>query len=125
MKHLIKLEELALFLIAVCGLYLQPLHFAWWIWILLFLMPDIGAVGYFINPRIGAITYNFFHHRFIGAAVLGIGYFTHSPYLLLSGLIILGHSFFDRIFGYGLKFPDDFKHTSLGWIGKNQDNKKT
>jgi hypothetical protein len=23
----------------------------------------------------------------------------------------------DRIFGYGLKYPDAFQHTHLGWIG--------
>ncbi len=23
----------------------------------------------------------------------------------------------DRLFGFGLKYPDQFKHTHLGWIG--------
>ncbi len=28
----------------------------------------------------------------------------------------------DRIFGYGLKFGDNFHHTHLGWIGgKNKE----
>jgi hypothetical protein len=31
---------------------------------------------------------------------------------------LLGHSSFDRVLGYGLKYDDDFKHTHLGWIGK-------
>ena len=26
----------------------------------------------------------------------------------------------DRIFGYGLKFGDNFHHTHLGWIGKGK-----
>jgi hypothetical protein len=118
MKYLIQIEELALFAIAVFGCYLQPLQFSWWVWIILFLLPDLGLLGYLINPEIGAITYNLLHHRFIGIAVLAFGYFTNNPYLILTGLILFGHSSFDRIVGYGLKFPDDFKHTHLGWIGK-------
>ncbi|MBK6858996.1 MAG: DUF4260 domain-containing protein [Saprospiraceae bacterium] len=118
MKYIIRLEELGLFAIAVYGLYLQPFQFSCWVWILLFLLPDIGAIGYFINPEIGAITYNLLHHRFIGVVVLAIGYLTQNPYLVLAGLIVLGHSSFDRALGYGLKLPDNFNHTHLGWIGK-------
>ena len=114
MKYIIQIEELGLLSIAFFGLYLQPLQFSWWVWILLFLLPDIGMIGYLINPEIGAITYNLLHHRFIGVAVLAIGYFTHNPYMVLAGLIILGHSSFDRALGYGLKFSDNFKHTHLG-----------
>jgi Domain of unknown function (DUF4260) len=117
MKHIIQLEELGLFAIAIFGLYLQPLQFSWWVWILLFLSPDLGMFGYVIDPKIGAVTYNLLHHRFIGVAVLAVGYFIQYPFLVLAGLIILGHSSFDRSVGYGLKFPDNFKHTHLGWIG--------
>src|SRR4051812_35211087 len=106
MKYIIKLEEVGLFAIAVYGLYLQPLQFSWWLWILIFLLPDIGAFGYLISSEIGAVTYNFLHHRSIGVAVLAIGYFTLNPFLVLAGLIILGHGAFDRALGYGLKFPD-------------------
>lgn len=116
MKNIIQLEELGLFALALFGLYLQPLEFPWWIWLILFLLPDLGMIGYIINPEIGAITYNLLHHRFIGVVVLALGYFTHNPYLILAGLILLGHSSFDRALGYGLKFPDNFKHTNLGWM---------
>ncbi len=114
MKYQLQIEEVALFGIAMAGLYYQPLQFSWWVWILLFLLPDVGMVGYLIDTELGAITYNVFHHRLIGAVVLAIGYFTNQPYILLAGLILLGHSFFDRALGYGLKFPDSFKHTHLG-----------
>ena len=118
MKYIIKFEELGLFALSVYGLYVQPLQFAWWIWILLFLLPDLGIIGYLVNPKFGAITYNILHHRLTGVILLAIGYFGLYPNLLLSGLIILGHSSFDRALGYGLKMPDNFKHTHLGWIGK-------
>lgn len=117
MKYILRLEELGLFAIAAFGLYLQPLQFPWWLWILLFLAPDLGALGYLINPRAGAVNYNLLHYRFTGVSVLAIGYFAHHPYLVLAGLIVLGHSSFDRPLGYGLKWPDHFKHTHLGWIG--------
>ncbi len=120
---MIQLEELGLMAVAIFGLYIQPIHFAWWIWILLFFSPDIGMIGYLINTKAGAITYNLLHHRFIGVAILCIGYFQQMPYLVLTGLIILAHSSFDRALGYGLKYPDDFKHTHLGWIGKSIEMK--
>ena len=31
---------------------------------------------------------------------------------------LLGHSSFDRVFGYGLKHEDAFQHTHLGRIGR-------
>ena len=37
--------------------------------------------------------------------------------LQVAGIILFTHSNMDRILGYGLKYPDDFKHTHLGWIG--------
>lgn len=118
MKTIIKLEEAGLFGLAVIGLYLQPLQFYWWLWIVLFLLPDIGILGYLINPKAGAFIYNLLHHRLVGALLLAAGYFTITPYAVLAGLIVLGHSSFDRALGYGLKYSDNFKHTHLGWIGK-------
>ena len=55
MKHIIQLEELGLFALAIFGLHSQPLQFSWWVWILLFLLPDLGMLGYLINSKIGAI----------------------------------------------------------------------
>jgi hypothetical protein len=41
------------------------------------------------------------------------------PAMQLAGLIMFGHSAFDRLLGYGLKFKDSFNHTHLGHIGKS------
>ncbi|MFN3665935.1 MAG: DUF4260 family protein, partial [Sediminibacterium sp.] len=35
-------------------------------------------------------------------------------------LVLLAHSTFDRVAGYGLKYFDSFDHTHLGWIGKSK-----
>ena len=35
---------------------------------------------------------------------------------MLAGTVLLGHSAFDRVLGYGLKYPDAFKHTHFDEI---------
>lgn len=128
MKTLLKLEELAQFL--ACALALFLLDVAWWIYPLLLLGPDISMLGYLVNARFGAITYNLLHHKGVAVMVLLMGVaqgFTLLPPLamlmegieaIVIGLILYGHASMDRIFGYGLKFGDSFQHTHLGWIGK-------
>lgn len=115
MKNIIKLEELFLFALSIF-LFAQ-LDYAWWWYLVLLLAPDIGAVGYLVSPALGSVTYNLVHHK--GVAILGYvaGAFVGNPLLQLAGLIMLGHSSVDRAFGYGLKYPDSFKHTHLGKIG--------
>jgi hypothetical protein len=73
-------------------------------------------LGYLINTSVGAISYNLFHHKMIALAVLGIGWLMGMPVVTLSGLLLYGHSSFDRVMGYGLKYFDSFKHTHLGTL---------
>ena len=70
-------------------------------------------LGYLVNPKIGAITYNLFHHVLVAAVVLAIGYYFDMSAVILYGWVMVAHIGFDRILGYGLKFPDTFKHTHL------------
>jgi len=44
-------------------------------------------------------------------------FFVGEMYTLV-GIILFSHSAMDRVFGYGLKYPDSFKNTHLGKIGK-------
>ena len=128
MKNLLRLEELAQFLVCVFALYLFDVP--WWSYLLIALGPDIGMAGYLISPKAGAISYNLLHHKGIAILVGALG--ALSTYLMLitesaegleemtliAGIILYGHASMDRIFGYGLKFGDNFHHTHLGWIGK-------
>lgn len=114
MKYQLLLEEIGLLGLAIYGLYAQPLEFAWWAWALLFLLPDVGMLGYLVNTEVGAVTYNLVHHRLMAVALLALGYYLQQPYFILAGWIVLGHASMDRTLGYGLKFPDSFKHTHLG-----------
>jgi hypothetical protein len=115
MKNLLRIEEAFMLGLAV---YLNSfLPFAGWVFWALFLLPDIGMLGYVINTRVGAITYNLFHHKGIAIAIYLAGYFLTMHELTLAGVVLFGHSSFDRMLGYGLKYPDNFKNTHLGWIG--------
>src|ERR1700733_11362794 len=102
MKNLLKLEELAQFSLAVLALYIQPLHFSWWLWPILFFAPDLGMLGYIINSGVGAATYNLAHHKLVAVLFIISGYFMMMPVLTLTGLLLYGHSSFDRVLGYGL-----------------------
>lgn len=119
MKNIIKLEELAMFGLSIF-LFSQT-DFVWWMYLILILTPDIGMLGYAINTKVGALTYNIFHHKAVALVVLGLGWYLSHGWLELSGIILFGHASMDRIFGYGLKFDDHFKHTHLGWL--EQPNK--
>ena len=117
MKNLIKLEEFGLFTLAIFLLYKLNLDISWWLYIILFFSPDIGFLGYVINNQTGAFTYNFFHHKAIACILLLIGIYSTNDLFLFAGLLMIAHSSFDRILGYGLKYSDNFKHTSIGQLG--------
>jgi hypothetical protein len=116
MRNLIKLEEAAMF---VFGIFLLlPFNLPWWLVLILFFAPDLGAAGYLINPRFGAMTYNLLHHKAVAIALFFIGLASANAYFQIAGLLIFAHSSFDRVLGFGLKFPDSFNNTHLGAIGK-------
>ena len=114
MKTLLKLEELFLALLSI--FLFRPLDYAWWWFPLLLLAPDAGMIGYVAGPRAGALTYNLLHHKAVAVSAYVLGAMIGSQLLQLAGLIILAHSSFDRVLGYGLKYPDSFQHTHLGLI---------
>ncbi|GAB4031290.1 DUF4260 domain-containing protein [Spirosoma jeollabukense] len=111
MKTLLKSEELFQFLGAI---YLfSRLSFAWWWFPALLLVPDLSMIGYVINPAVGAVLYNLVHHKGLGIVIGLIGLMMGMQTLMLAGIILFAHSSMDRMFGYGLKYFDSFKHTSL------------
>lgn len=118
MKTLLKSEELGLFIL---GIYLfSQLDYAWWWFIVLILTPDIGMLGYAVNNKTGALIYNLFHHKGIAVLVYLSGFYFTQDLLTLAGVILFSHASMDRIFGYGLKYPESFNLTHLGIIGKSK-----
>lgn len=75
-------------------------------------------LGYLVNNKIGAFTYNLFHHQLVAIAIAGTGMLLQLPDVELAGLVLLGHSSLDRVMGYGLKFTTGFKFTHLGNMAK-------
>lgn len=120
MKYLLQAEAAAPFFLSAVLLNMLPVHFAWWAWICLFLAPDMSMIGYIINNKVGAFTYNLFHHQLVAVIVWGIGLVFQQPYVELAGLVLLGHSSLDRLMGYGLKLQEGFKFTHLGVMGGKQ-----
>lgn len=116
MNNILKLEELGQFLLSI--FLFSQLEYAWWVFPACLLLPDLSMIGYLFNPKTGAWSYNFFHHKLVAVLVLFLGFWLNNSFLILAGVILFGHSAMDRVFGYGLKFTDNFKNTHLGWIGK-------
>lgn len=116
MSNLLKLEELAQFLLSI--ILFSKLDYVWWLFPACILLPDLSMIGYLFNTKTGAWLYNFFHHKMVAVAAFALGIYLDIPWLTLTGTILFGHSAMDRMFGYGLKYNDNFKHTHLGWIGK-------
>jgi len=116
MKNLVKLEELSL--LGLTLFLFSGLDYGWGWYALLFLTPDLSMVGYLANPRLGSWTYNLVHHKGLAVALYVLGYLLSIPWLMFAGTLLLGHSSFDRVFGYGLKHEDAFQNTHLGRIGR-------
>ncbi|WPY98330.1 DUF4260 domain-containing protein [Christiangramia sp. OXR-203] len=103
MKLSLKIEECAMLNL---GIFLfTTLDYSRWWFAGLFLVPDIGMLGYLASDKTGAYSYNIFHRKGIAVAIY------------LTGIMLFAHSSFDRCFGYGLKYEKGFKFTHLGEIG--------
>ncbi|MGM0932316.1 MAG: DUF4260 domain-containing protein [Bacteroidota bacterium] len=116
MKLTLKLEELAMLLLGILAFSL--LDFAWWWFLVLFLVPDLGMLGYLFGNKSGALLYNLFHHKGLAILIWLLGFSLENQIFQLIGVILFAHASFDRMLGYGLKYDTGFKFTHLGEIGK-------
>ncbi len=113
-KFLLHLEGLVVLGVAIAGYH--ALGDSWWKFALLFLAPDLSMTGYAFGPRLGAAAYNA-AHTYLAPSLLGLlGYSAHWPVLFPLSLIWVAHIGFDRLLGYGLKYPGGFKETHLGRV---------
>jgi hypothetical protein len=83
----------------------------WLAFIPLLLAPDVSAIGFARDARLGAVTYNVAHNLVTAGAVLGLGVWLGVGWLAIAGAILLAHIGMDRVAGYGLKYPTTFKDT--------------
>lgn len=118
MKTALQIEEASMVVLA----YVLSLSigYAWWVFVVLLLVPDISMLGYSIDTKTGAFIYNLFHMKAVAIVVGLTGFILSAPVVMLIGLVLFGHTSLDRVFGYGLKHKDNFKNTHLGWIGEGR-----
>jgi hypothetical protein len=110
-RMLLQIEGAALF---VLSLFLYHFIGAGWVWfIVLFLWPDLLMVGYLANVRLGASLYNLSHTEVFPLVLAGLALGLHRPELMPFALIWTAHIGFDRMLGFGLKYPTFFKDTHL------------
>ncbi|KUP94477.1 DUF4260 domain-containing protein [Tritonibacter horizontis] len=91
-----------------------------WAAILVFFAPDLSFVAYALGRRVGAFCYNLVHVYAFGALALAIGHLLQMPIWWEVGALLLAHSGFDRMLGYGLKTTEGFTVTHLGPIGTSR-----
>jgi succinate-acetate transporter protein len=89
----------------------------WLMFAALVLLPDLGIAGYLMNRRVGAAVYNLAHTYSAPALLALAGLMLSTSALYLPALIWAAHIGFDRVLGYGLKYPVAFGATHLGWTG--------
>ncbi|HEX6508901.1 MAG TPA: DUF4260 domain-containing protein [Chloroflexota bacterium] len=89
----------------------------WLAFVLLLLTPDISMAGYLAGPVVGAATYNLIHLYLLPSILAAVAILTGNTIILTLALIWFAHINMDRLLGYGLKLPSDFKDTHLGKMG--------
>ena len=105
--------EAALVLAGAVGAYAH-LHTTWWLFPVLFLVPDLSMLGYAGGRRaaFGATLYNVVH-TYTAPALLALAGLA-APWLLPAAAVWVAHIAFDRMLGFGLKYPSAFGDTHLG-----------
>src|SRR5205807_9726593 len=88
-KILLRLEGLTLF-IGMTLLY-AVWDGSWWVYVILFLAPDISFAGYVWGPRIGAVVYNAAHCYMGPVALMTAGFALSQPLVLSLAMIWLAH----------------------------------
>jgi hypothetical protein len=116
-RTLLRLEGITLFagMTLLYGLW----DGSWWVYVVLFLAPDLSFAAYLAGPKFGAIVYNAAHSYLAPVALMTAGLAIASPLILSLAMIWLAHIGIDRALGYGLKYADGFAFTHLGKIGKD------
>jgi len=115
-RLLLGLEGLAVFVAALVAYW--ALGANWWVFVLLFLAPDLSFFGYLAGERTGAVLYNAVHTYVVPILLALVGHFIGNDLVLSLAVIWLAHIGADRALGYGLKYPGGFSQTHLGPIGK-------
>lgn len=108
---LLRLEGASLLILSL--FFYHQSHASWILLAVLFFWPDLFMLGYLVNPRMGAGVYNSVHTLFGPGVLIAIAILASKWQLLPFALIWTAHIGFDRMLGYGLKYPTRFQDTHL------------
>lgn len=100
-------------ILALSVFFYHRFHGGWGWFAVLFLTPDLFMLGYLANQRIGATLYNLVHTLIAPCVLISVGLLAAHPKAAEFALIWSAHIGFDRLLGYGLKYPTQFKDTHL------------
>ena len=117
LRTLLRLEGLTLF--AGMTVLYAVWDGSWWVYAILFLVPDLSFAAYLAGPQVGAIVYNAAHSYLAPVTLMITGFAITSPLILSIAMIWLAHIGIDRALGYGLKYSSGFTFTHLGRIGRD------
>lgn len=113
-KKLLHFEGLAV--LGVSLYFYAFFEYSWILFLVLLFAPDLSMLGYVFNNKIGSVTYNVFHTYSVAIGAVVLGVFLSSELVVAIGLIWNAHIGFDRMLGYGLKYPTHFKDTHLNRV---------
>ena len=115
-RWLLRLEGIAILLVSLH--FYNEFGYSWVTFALLFLLPDLGMLGYLAGPLTGSYLYNITHTYVLPGLLAAVGYMIDQPSLYGVALIWTAHIAFDRMLGLGLKYPEGFRSTHLGPVGR-------
>src|SRR6202521_2752881 len=86
-RALLRLEGLTLF--AGMTLLYAVWGGSWWVYAILFLVPDLSFAAYLAGPRFGALIYNAAHASLAPMALMVTGFAINEPLILSIAMIWL------------------------------------
>lgn len=113
-KVLLRMEGLAVLALSIYFYFY--LRYSWPLFVLLLLAPDLSALGYLKNNKVGSTLYNLFHTYSIPTAIMIGGLAIHNRIAIMISLIWIAHIGMDRMIGYGLKYSSRFQDTHFDRI---------
>jgi Domain of unknown function (DUF4260) len=86
---------------------------AWWLFVALLPVPDLGLLGNLRGRRAGALAYDLTHTYVPPATLAVVGIVTGSGVAVALALVWFAHIGMDRALGLGLQYPDGSGRTHL------------
>ncbi len=107
-------------LCASCIAYNRLFPHHWAVFAYLFLVPDLSLLLFVRGSNASSsVLYNVMHSYVLPVGLGGLAILDPNMHFGVVSLIWICHISFDRMLGYGLKYPRDFKFTHLQSVGSH------